>query len=222
MRRLWVLVVSAGLASALAVPAGAASIAGDYLEARSADVWTGPCFANGETGLLGQEAILAWRVREGAWDGVALDGLAVVGVVRANATLGDPFADPYPARSVLIVDQAATPRQREALVAFAREMGGGLFGNVVRTESAPIAMEVARDHSSRASLDVGALAAVETRGVAEKDRHCGNEDVYYPPLTETEHAMPAVSVLDRFEGAGLGVVWKSHDRRNAFVGSFAR
>ena len=41
-----------------AIP-GSAAIKGDYIEARSADVYTGPCFANGEVGLVGNEAILA-------------------------------------------------------------------------------------------------------------------------------------------------------------------
>ena len=206
----------------LAAGAQASSISGDYMEARSADVWTGPCFANGETGLTGEEAILAWRVRQGAWNGVSLDGLSVVGVVKASATLGDPFGAPYPAKAVLFVDARASGAQQDALAAFAREMGGELFANVVSTEPAPIAMEVADGHSRRAVLSVGEVAALETRGVAEKDRHCGNEDVYYPPLTSTDHAMPAVSLVDRYSGPSLGVSWTTHDKRNAFVGSFAR
>ena len=76
----------------LAVPVVAgekAGISGDYVEIRTADVFTGPCFANGEVGLTGREAVLAWRVREGSWDGVRLDGLSVLAVVHAAETLGD-------------------------------------------------------------------------------------------------------------------------------------
>jgi hypothetical protein len=208
---------------ALAVPAAAAEIQGDYLETRSADVWTGPCFANGETGLVGREAIMAWRVDKGGWQGVSLDGLSVVGVVKASATLGDPFASPYPAKAVMIVDEKATTDQRAALVAFAREMGGGILDTVVRTEVAPIAMSVSRGHhEAKGTLQAGELAQVETRAVGEKDKHCGNEDVYYPPLTSTDHALPAVAILDKFTGEGLGVSWTTHDKRNAFVGSFSR
>ena len=77
-----------------------------------------------EVGLTGQEAILAWKVQEGDWKGVPLSGLSVVAVVRANATLGDPYHDPYPARSVLIVDSRASSQQRTALAAFAESMAG--------------------------------------------------------------------------------------------------
>ena len=208
---------------ALALPAAASEIRGDYLETRSADVWTGPCFANGETGLVGREAILAWRVERGAWQGVSLDGLSVVGVVKASATLGDPFASPYPAKAVVIVDEKATTDQRAALVAFAQEMGGGILDTVVRTEVRPIALSVSHGHhEATGTLQAGELAQVETRAVGEKDKHCGNEDVYYPPLTATSHALPAVAIVDRFSGEGLGVSWASHDKRNAFVGSFSR
>jgi hypothetical protein len=224
MRRLFVSVVAAGLAQALVAVCEAASVAGDYVEARSADVWTGPCFANGEMGLLGQEAILAWHVREGDWDGVPLSGLTVVGVVKASATLGDPFASPLPVRSVLIVDERATPSQRSALVGLAREMGGDLFADVVQTTSAPIRMEVRTDdlQGRRTFLEVGDLARIETRTVGEQDRHCGNESAYYPPLTPTTQADPAVSVVDGYHGPGLGVTWTTHNKRSAFVGTFAR
>jgi hypothetical protein len=224
MWKLFVSSIVAGLALALAAVGEAAPVSGDYVEARSADVWTGPCFANGEVGLLGQEAILAWHVREGEWNGVPLAGLTVVGVVRASATLGDPFASPLPARSVLIVDERANPLQREALLGLAREMGGELFADVVRASSAPIRMGVVghEGHELRAFLEAGDLARIETRTVGEHDRHCGNETTYYPPLAPTVEAVPAVSVVDGYSGPGLGVTWTTHNKRSAFVGSFTR
>ena len=124
------------LLSTCALPTRAA-INGDYMEARSADVYTGPCFANSEVGLTGQEAILAWKVREGSWKGIDLSGLSVVAVVRANATLGDPYHTPYPARSVLILDSSASPSQKTALAEFAASMAGNLLDHVVRVESSP-------------------------------------------------------------------------------------
>src|SRR5688572_10764554 len=107
----------AALLFSLAVLPASAAISGDYLEARTSDVYTGSCSANGEVNLAGREAVVAWHVREGSWNGVALKGLSVVAAVRAAATLGDPFANPYPARSLVVVDERATVEQREALVA---------------------------------------------------------------------------------------------------------
>src|SRR5437879_3668775 len=53
----------------LSIVASAQQIRGDYLETRSADVYTGQCFANGEVNLVGNEAILAWHEQSGSWDG---------------------------------------------------------------------------------------------------------------------------------------------------------
>jgi hypothetical protein len=198
-------------------------IQGQYLETRSADVYVGQCFANGEVNLSGQEAIVAWHISEGKWDGVALDGLTVVGAIKAQATLGDPYGKPYPAKSVLIVDQQATPQQRQALINFAQEMGGELLRHVVRVIDTRIDMEVASEqHSARARLLAGDVVTVETRAIGDKDHLCGNEDTFYQPLTQTAHAMPAVAMTDEYRGQDLNISWTLHDKRSAFVGTFAR
>jgi len=205
-----------------AVTPARAAIKGDYIEARSADVYTGPCFANAEVGLVGDQAILGWRVSEGAWKGVDLRGLSVVAVVKANATLGDPYHNPYPAKAVLILDQRATSEQRKALEDFARTMAGRLLSNVVRTEAATIELHVGQgnEHGS-AKLLAGKLAQIRTRSLCEGDHLCGNEEVYYPPLVKLAHAMPAYTLEEGFNGSGLGVVWSREDKRSAFVGTFA-
>ncbi len=205
----------------LAVAAVAqASISGDYLETRSADVYTGQCFANGEVGLTGDEAILAWHVRSGSWNGVKLDGFSVVAAVKASATLGDPYADPYPAKAVLIVDDQANSAQRAALAAFAHHMAGKLLENVVKVEAAPIDMAVLHEHHGRAVLRAGSFVQVQTRGIGENDHLCGNETTFYPPLTEVGHAMPAVAMTNQYKGDALGTSWSLHDKRSAFVGTF--
>src|SRR5215472_13902870 len=119
-----------------AQPAG--HVSGEYVESRTADVYTGPCFANSEVNLTGKEAVLAWHVDRGVWQNVSLDGLSVAAVVRATATLGDAFSNPLPAKAVLILDKRATPEQREALANFAQAQGGRLLANVVATEVQPI------------------------------------------------------------------------------------
>lgn len=217
-----------GAALILLIATPALAISGDYLEARTSDVYTGPCFANGEVNLAGREAVMAWRVREGSWQGVAVDGLSVVAAVRAAATLGDPFADPYPARAVVVVDERATPEQRDALVGFARDMAGDLLADVVTVESAPIEMAVVgsghahHGQGGGAALKAGELIELRTRGLNHDDHLCGNEEVYYPPLTAVDGAVPAVTLAHSFRGKGLGMTWSSPGKRSAFVGSFSR
>jgi hypothetical protein len=208
------------LFSVLAVPASAA-VKGDYIEARTEDVFTGPCFAMSEVSLTGQEAILAWKVRDGDWKGVSLNGLSVVAVVRAKASLGDPYHNPYPAEAVLIVDSRATSEQRTALAAFAESMAGDLLNHVVRVDAAPIQMTVEHgDMHGAAKLVARSFAKIETRSLCAGDHLCGNESVYYPPLVSLVHSMPAFTLDSSFSGQGLGEVWRNVDKRSAFVGSF--
>ncbi|HVI07543.1 MAG TPA: DUF1326 domain-containing protein [Candidatus Binatia bacterium] len=195
-------------------------IQGDYLETRSADIYTGQCFANGEVNLVGNEAILAWHVRSGSWNGVALDGLSIAAAVRAKGTLGDPYENPYPARAVLLVDDKASPEQQAALVSFAQEMGGELLKNVERVIAVQSEFAVNPARHGSAMLRAGQFAMVQTRSIGDQDHLCGNEMTFYPPLTTLSHAMPAVALTDSYTGPGLDESWNLHGKRSAFVGTF--
>jgi len=200
----------------------AQQVRGDYIESRSTDVYVAQCFANGEVGLTGNFALMAWHVQEGSWNGVKLDGLTVAAAVRARATLGDPYGDPYPAEAVLMVDDAANAAQRGALIALAQHEGGKLLENVARVEFVPVVLDVPQDpHDGHAVLRAGHLATIATRPLNHHDHICGNETNFYPPLAKVEHATSAVALTDEFRGEGLGSQWSAHGRRSAYVGSFS-
>jgi hypothetical protein len=213
------------LTASLTLGAGLPShtISGNYMEARTADVYTGPCFANSETALVGQLAVMGWKVSQGSWQGVDLSGLSVVGVVRAQSTLGDVEVKANPAKTVLIIDSKANPEQRLALASFAKHMSGNLLADVVRIETQPIDLAIENNdlHSHNATLTAGELAKIQTRAMTEKDAICHNEEVWYQPLSRTSHAMPAYALSHEFEGKGLGVTWNSPDKRSAFLASFS-
>ena len=200
----------------------AQQIRGEYLESRSTDVYVAQCFANGETGLTGNQALLAWHVQEGEWNGVKLDGLTVAAAVRAHATLGDPYGNPYPAQAVLMVDDAANPAQREALISLAQHQGGKLLENVVRVEVVPVILDMPSDtHDGHAVLRAGHRAIIVTRPLNHHDHICGNETNFYPPLTNVENATSAVALTDEFQGDGLDSRWSSHGRRSAYLATFS-
>jgi hypothetical protein len=200
---------------------GGATIRGDYLEARTADVYTGPCFANGEVNLDGEEAVLAWKVREGSWQGVDVGGLAVVAAVKAKATLGDPFVSPNPARSVIVVDERATVEQKQTLVDFARTMGGDLLKDVIGIRIAPIEAKFG-DKPGFARLEAGDVVELETRALNHDDHICGNEYVYYPPLTSVSNATPAYTLAHAYRGKEFNSTWSCPLKRSAFVAEFTR
>ncbi len=214
------LLVSLGLLLPAVVLGAGAGISGTYVEARTADVYTGPCFANSEVGLVGNEAIMAWRVDDGGWDGVDLSGLSVLAVVRSEATLGDPYAESDAAESILIVDANADPSQRRALEGFARGMGGELLADVAQVQTAEVDFDVLANGA--ASVRAGGLAALRTRPLDHRDHLCGNETVFYPPLAPTDGAAPGVALEHTWRGEGLGATWKSPGKRSTFVGRFSR
>ena len=214
--------LSVAFALSLAVSLHAQQLRGDYIESRSTDVYVAQCFANGEVGLTGNFALMAWHVEAGAWNGVKLDGLTIAAAVRARATPGDPYSDPYPAQAVLMVDNAASPKQREALIALAQHEGGRLLENVVRVDYVPVVLDVPADlHEGGAVLRAGRLASIVTRPLNHHDHICGNESNYYPPLSNVDHAMSAVALTDEFQGEGLDSHWTSHGRRSAYIGRFS-
>ncbi len=192
---------------------------GTYVEARTCDVWTGPCFANADFNLTGKNAVLAWRIEEGQAQGVQLDGLGVVAVLAAQNTLG--LEQRAPAKVVLLVDKQANATQREALVAFARQQLGDMLQEVAAVHTAPIALQLCKcPGNACADLDAG-VARVKTRCLdAEHDKVCGNESAFYPPLSRGVRAIPAAVSEHNFRGTGLGHTWSDNERRGAYVGTF--
>ncbi len=209
------------LLSALLTPAASpATVRGEYVEARTCDVFTGECFANADTGLAGKNAVLAWKVESGIYAGTKLDGLGVVAVVAAKETLG--LKQSTSGKAVVIVDEKATPEQRDALIAFVKAQTGSLTKDIIAVESAPIGLAICEcDGNGCATLSAGTVK-VETRCInKEHDRACGNEDTLYPPLAKSVNAKAATAITHSFTGKGLDETWTDHNRRGAFVGSFA-
>ncbi len=207
------------LAAVLLSSVAHAQISGRYIEARTCDVYVGPCFAESEVNLAGSQAVLAWHITEGKLDGVDLAGLKIVAAVEAQATLGTPFRNPYPAYSVVYVDARATKAQRDALVRFARRMAGKLLENVVRVQPAEI--EFRQLGEGRVVLRAGKDVELRTRPATAADSTCVNEYVYYEPLVQLNPGFQAVvATRHTFRGKGLKTTWSSPEKRSAFIGTF--
>jgi hypothetical protein len=50
---------------------------------------------------------------------------------------------------------------------------------------------------------------------------CGNEELFYPPLTDVAKARPAYTVTGLFRGEGLGTQFDEANRRSAYLASFS-
>ena len=207
------------LTAFLAPVASPATVRGQYVEARTCDVYTGSCFSNADTGLTGKHAVMAWKVDSGTINGTKIDGLGVVAVVAAGETLG--LKQRTTGRAVVIVDEKATKAQREALVAFAQAQAGGLAADVVAVRAAKVDLALCQcDGETCATLKAGDVKLTTRCLNVDHDKACGNEETMYPPLAKGVAAKAAMATEHSFTGKGLNQTWHDGGRRGAFVGSF--
>lgn len=198
----------------------ASEIAGTYIEARTCQVYTGPCFAMGEVGLAGKHAVMSWSIAKGKQADVDLAGLKVAVVVRASDTLGHAgLEDARELESLIIVDQQATPRQRRALVDFVKSHAGKAGRNVASVRMASIDMEL-DTAELKGSLQAGELVQIKARKARPGDCICSNESAYYPPLAKLEGCVPGVTIEGEVSARGLGSRWSIPDSRTAYLGTF--
>ena len=199
---------------------GSDSVTGNYVEVRTCQVYTGPCFANGEVGSTGKDAILAWHIEAGKFNGVDLGGQSVAVVVKASETLGfHGFEDSKTTKAILFISATANESQSTALRAFALHQTGIKAEQVVDVQRAPIEMDFDIAELT-AKLTVGECATLSTRKARPTDCICSNESGYYPPLTPLKGFVPGVTIEGEVTARKLGTRWSVPDTRTAYLGSF--
>ena len=195
-----------------------ASITGAYVEARTAEVFTGGCIMNGEAATTGREALLAWKVDRGSFQGVALDGLSLVAAVAGDVNLGirEIGGETAHTRAAVFVDARATPAQRAALVAMARQLSNGVVGTIVQLT--PTTIQFADDGANfRVSADSLRLTVAKE---LKHDPTCGGKQWFHPFSTVDDAAM-GTTAENAFSGASLGTKWSDPNKRSGFFGTFS-
>src|SRR2546423_9996301 len=139
MKRATVLLAVLGLAGTVSMSAGGTTVSGQYVEARTAEIFTGGCIMGSEAETMGKQAVLAWKIDRGSVNGVSIDGLAVVAALAGDVNLGlhEIGGSAATVRSVVYVDERANPVQRLTLVSLANDMTKRI-GTIVSVTSAPI------------------------------------------------------------------------------------
>jgi len=198
--------------------AGGTSIKGSYVEARTAEIFTGGCIMNGEAGTVGKEALMAWKVDRGSFKGVPLDGLAVVAAVAGDVNLGirEIGGETAVTKTALFVDSRATAAQREALVAMARQYSNGVIDKIVQLT--PTAIQFANEPQAiRVSADTLRLTIGKEMS---HDPTCGGKQ-WFHPLAVVDGAAMGTTDENAFSGSALGTKWSDPNKRSSFFGTFA-
>jgi hypothetical protein len=197
-----------------------ARLIGEYVEARTAEVFAGGCIMNSEAETAGRQAVIAWRITSGAFNGVPLDGLAVAAAVAGDRNLGMREMGgetPAAVRAIITVDARANDAQRAALAQLARELSGGLITDIVRVDVAPI-----RFATTAMSIEVSASDALSLTVTKEMkhDPSCGAQQWFKPFSRQLTEPAMGTAETHSFSGAGLGSKWSAPNKRSAFWGTF--
>src|SRR5882724_8125852 len=218
MKRAIVAAALIGLAASPLAAGGKGTLTGDYVEARTAEVFTGGCIMNSEAETVGKQAVLAWKVDRGSFNGISIDGLSVVAAVSGDRNLGmTEMGGEKPAvRSAMFVDQRANAAQQIALVAMANTLSKGLVGTIVQVT--PTAIQFT-DHGSEISVLAGQVALDVNKHLTH-DPTCGAMQ-WFHPFAIIEGAEMGVASQHLFTGSALGTKWSDPNKRSAFFGTFS-
>jgi hypothetical protein len=206
-----------GLAVSPVAAGGKGAVTGSYVEARTAEVFTGGCIMNSEAETMGRQALLAWKVDRGSFNGITIDGLSVVAALSADKNLGmTEMGGEKPAvRTAMFVDQRANAAQQLALVAMANELSKGLVGTIVQVTPAPIQFS---DHGGEIDVTAGP-ASLEVSKHLTHDPTCGAQQ-WFHPLAAVDDAAIGVTAQHVFTGSALGTKWSDPNKRSSFFGTF--
>jgi len=190
------------------------SLRGDYVEVRTASVFAGACHYNGEVITTGRDALMAWNVTSGNWQGVDLTGVRALAIVSADANLGETSAA---RQSEIIIDSSASRTQALAITNALKEKYATSLGNIVEVRTAPITF--ARNGRTYAVATNEAAINVEAM---PNDLCCKMPNlVWYTPLVGLENRKVGYTSKALYSGKVVGEPWSRSGENSAFYGTFS-
>jgi len=218
MRRFWFAVTAVLILMSAIVFGSSAenvSIRGDYVEVRTASVFAGACHYNGEVTTTGRDALLAWNVTAGKWNGVDLAGVRAVAIVTSEVNLSDNDAS---RRSEIIIDRNASHSQAVAILDVLKTRYAGSLGKIVAVDIAPISF----DHTGVSyTVTAGRLASINVEAMPN-DLCCKMPNlVWYSPLVPLGNRKVGYTRDAIYAGDALGQSWERAGENSAFYGRFA-
>jgi len=190
------------------------SLRGDYVEVRTASVFAGACHYNGEVITTGRDALMAWNVTSGNWQGVDLTGVRALAIVSADANLGETSAA---RQSEIIIDSSASRTQALAITNALKEKYATSLGNIVEVRTAPITFE----RSGRTYAVATSEAAINVEAMPN-DLCCKMPNlVWYTPLVGLENRKVGYTSKALYSGKVVGEPWSRSGENSAFYGTFS-
>lgn len=190
------------------------SLRGDYVEVRTASVFAGACHYNGEVVTTGRDAMMAWHVTSGSWQGVDLTGVRAMAIVTSDANLSDDKA----ARTTeLIVDSQVSAAQSQAMLNALKQKYAAALGNVATVRNEAITF----NRNGRSYLVKADDATIDVEAMPN-DLCCKMPNlVWYSPLVGLENRKVGYTIRAGYSGKAIGTPWSRSGENSAFYGSFS-
>jgi hypothetical protein len=190
------------------------SVRGDYVEVRTASVFAGACHYNGEVTTTGRDAIMAWNVTSGKWQGVDLTGVRAMAIVSADANLSDTNGA---RQSEVVIDRSASRSQAMAILNAIKEKYATSLGKIVSVRTAPISF----DRTGRTYSVAADDAAINVEAMPN-DLCCKMPNlVWYTPLVGLENRKVGYTTKALYTGTAVSDPWSRSGENSAFYGSFS-
>ncbi|HAF23182.1 MAG TPA: hypothetical protein DCK93_09785 [Blastocatellia bacterium] len=221
MRRFWFVAMSLGVLSSLTgmvVPNSRAeteAVKGEYVEVRTASVFAGACHYNGELTTTGRDALMAWNVKSGKWQGVDLAGVRAVAIVSATENLAYNNA---PRQSEIIIGENASDAQTRAMLEALKSRYLTSLGKIISVRRGPLSFE----HKGQAyTVRANSFASIDIEPMPD-DLCCKMPQlVWYSPLVPLENRKVGYTTKAVYEGGDVCDPWQRSGENSAFYGSFA-
>jgi hypothetical protein len=175
----------------------------DYVEARTASVFAGPCHVNGELMTTGNDALMAWRFE---------NGVRIMADVSCQSNLLHTDA---PRQSEIVIDGPNAVARDAALHAILCQDSRTL-GRVVSIRRAPINFQI---KDGEFTVNSTALGSLDIQALPDCDCCKQPNNVWYTPLTQLTRPMVGYTIIAQHTSARAGDPWEREDENGAFFGA---
>jgi hypothetical protein len=188
-------------------------IAGDYVEARTASVFAGPCHYNGELLTTGRDAVMAWSINHGTWKGVDLSGVRAAAAVTSDANLSD---DTVQKRSEVVINTGASNAQFSAMADLLNTKCAAGLGQVVSVRRGDVSFKHDAEHYE---FDAAGLGSASVDAMPNHECCKQPELVWYTPLSPITDRRVGFTQFAKYDGK-MAQTWERNEENSAFYGAF--
>ena len=187
---------------------------GSLLELHSCELFAGGCTVSAEAPQWGRYMLRAWDFSGGNFNGTELKGLRIAVLQTSPDNLAT--TDSKSGEAVVYLPQAATPSQRDTLLAWLKSSQKDFRPAKIQTRVVPLEFTKSGEDYV---FSAGDSISVKSAAVSCETTACG-EALWYQPRTPTSFFTVAVNNASRVAEPLLKLTWTDADKRSVFLARF--